>query len=196
MSVWLSLLASKACQLPPNTHAYRLLIFKEHLADLSSAQKRDYHPLLLVLSSSCAFFVCKSLTGEASCLRALVRPSGHMPAAACLTPRNQSPCTAGAFDLWAIGSLTMSYFHTGIRTIIGAESFHCSVRDGKEWDQLAMVIRLKTVLACKADVLIHRPCNPVNSKSRFNQCSGLERYLDCASQRIPARQFARRYPSI
>ncbi len=35
----------------------------------------------------------------------------------------------------------MSYFHTGIRTIIGAESFHCPVRDGKEWYQLAMVIR-------------------------------------------------------
>ena len=38
-------------------------------------------------------------------------------------------------------SLTMSYFHTGIRTIIGAESFHGPVRDGKEWDQLAMVVR-------------------------------------------------------
>jgi hypothetical protein len=37
--------------------------------------------------------------------------------------------------------LTMSYFHTGIRTIIGAEAFHCPVRDGKEWDHLAMVIR-------------------------------------------------------
>ena len=35
----------------------------------------------------------------------------------------------------------MTYFHTGIRTIIGAESFHCPVRDGKEWYQLAMVIR-------------------------------------------------------
>ncbi len=43
-------------------------------------------------------------------------------------------------------SLTMTYFHTGIRTIIGAESFHCPVRDGKEWDQLAMVIRLKLFL--------------------------------------------------
>ena len=41
----------------------------------------------------------------------------------------------------------MSYFHTGIRTIIGAESFHCPVRDGKEWDQLAMVIRLKLFTA-------------------------------------------------
>ena len=40
-----------------------------------------------------------------------------------------------------INSLTMSYFHTGIRTIIGAEAFHCPVRDGKEWDHLAMVIR-------------------------------------------------------
>jgi hypothetical protein len=39
----------------------------------------------------------------------------------------------------------MSYFHTGIRTIIGAEVFHCPVRDGKEWDHLAMVIRLKTI---------------------------------------------------
>ena len=39
-------------------------------------------------------------------------------------------------------SLTMSYFHTGTRTIIGAEAFHCPVRDGKEWDRLAMVIRL------------------------------------------------------
>jgi hypothetical protein len=42
----------------------------------------------------------------------------------------------------------MSYFHTGIRTIIGAESFHCPVRDGKEWDQLAMVIRHKGLLWC------------------------------------------------
>ena len=38
-------------------------------------------------------------------------------------------------------SLTMSYFHTGIRTIIGAKAFHCPVRDGKEWYHLAMVIR-------------------------------------------------------
>ena len=38
-------------------------------------------------------------------------------------------------------SLTMSYFHTGIRTIIGAEAFHCPVRDGKEWYHIAMVVR-------------------------------------------------------
>ena len=42
----------------------------------------------------------------------------------------------------------MSYFHTGIRTIIGAEAFHCPVRDGKEWDHLAMVIRLNRSPPC------------------------------------------------
>ena len=35
----------------------------------------------------------------------------------------------------------MTYFHIRTYTIIGAESFHCPVRDGKEWDQLAMVVR-------------------------------------------------------
>ena len=45
-----------------------------------------------------------------------------------------------------INSLTMTYFHTGTRTIIGAEAFHCPVRDGKEWDHLAMVIRLNCLL--------------------------------------------------
>ena len=35
----------------------------------------------------------------------------------------------------------MTYFHTGIRTIIGAEAFHFPVRDGKEWVHLAMVVR-------------------------------------------------------
>jgi hypothetical protein len=45
-------------------------------------------------------------------------------------------------------SLTMSYFHTGTRTIIGAEAFHCPVRDGKEWDHLAMVIRHNFLPSC------------------------------------------------
>jgi hypothetical protein len=40
----------------------------------------------------------------------------------------------------------MTYFHMGIHTIIGAKSFHCPVRDGKEWDQLAMVVRI--TVAC------------------------------------------------
>ena len=45
----------------------------------------------------------------------------------------------------------MTYFHTGIRTIIGAKSFHCPVRDGKEWFQLAMVIRLKLFICLMLD---------------------------------------------
>ena len=45
-------------------------------------------------------------------------------------------------------SLTMSYFHTGTRTIIGAKSFHCPVRNGKEWYQLAMVIRHNCLINC------------------------------------------------
>ena len=47
-------------------------------------------------------------------------------------------------------SLRMSYFHTGIRTIIGAESFHGPVRDGKEWYQLAMVLRHNFLSSCAA----------------------------------------------
>jgi hypothetical protein len=45
----------------------------------------------------------------------------------------------------------MSYFHTGIRTIIGAKSFHCPVRDGKEWYQLAMVIRHNFLTDCSQE---------------------------------------------
>ena len=41
----------------------------------------------------------------------------------------------------------MTYFHTGTRTIIGAESFHGPVRDGKGWDRLAMVIRHDLLLS-------------------------------------------------
>ena len=52
------------------------------------------------------------------------------------------PAPWGWQGVWGDISLTMSYFHTGIRTIIGAEAFHGPVRDGKEWDHLAMVIRL------------------------------------------------------
>ena len=42
----------------------------------------------------------------------------------------------------------MTYFHTGIRTIIGVESFHGPVRDGKGWDRLAMIIR-HDLLRCR-----------------------------------------------
>jgi hypothetical protein len=48
-------------------------------------------------------------------------------------------------------SLTLSYFHAGCRTIIGAKSFHGPVRDGKGWGQLAMGVKLKGVHAGVVD---------------------------------------------
>ena len=39
------------------------------------------------------------------------------------------------------GSLAVTYFRTGCRTIIGAVSFHGPVRDGKGWFQDAMAAR-------------------------------------------------------
>ena len=56
-------------------------------------------------------------------------------------PNAQSPARLS----WALslGSLAVSYFHTGIRTIIGAEAFHGPVRNGKAWDHLAMATRHK-----------------------------------------------------
>ena len=54
--------------------------------------------------------------------------------------KTKSP-TLARRAFWGCKSLTMSYFHTGIRTIIGADAFHCPVRDGKEWYHVAMVIR-------------------------------------------------------
>ena len=49
---------------------------------------------------------------------------------------------------WLCKSLTMTYFHTGTRTIIGAKAFHCPVRDGKEWYHLAMVVRHNLLSGC------------------------------------------------
>jgi hypothetical protein len=60
----------------------------------------------------------------------------------------------------------MSYFHTGIRTIIGAEAFHFPVRDGKEWDHLAMVIRLNL--------------SPPRSESQATNSQSLNQLFDCA----------------
>ena len=40
-----------------------------------------------------------------------------------------------------MGCLTVTYFHTGCGTIIGARAFHGPVRDGKGWDRPAMAVR-------------------------------------------------------
>jgi hypothetical protein len=64
-----------------------------------------------------------------------------------LRPQTQKPHLVGWGFCLLLGSLTITYFHTGIRTIIGVESFHGPVRDGKGWDRLAMVIR-HDLLSC------------------------------------------------
>ena len=48
---------------------------------------------------------------------------------------------AGFSTYCSLISLTITYFHTGCSTIIGAKSFHGPVRDGKGWYRPAMVIR-------------------------------------------------------
>ena len=103
---------------------------------------------MLILSSVCCDFFA-TLRQPGLRLECAVDASqdehvNELTLAACTPREAKAPALAGAF--LTIGSLTMTYFHTGIRTIIGAESFHCPVRDGKEWDQLAMVIRLKRFL--------------------------------------------------
>ena len=67
-----------------------------------------------------------------------ILPNLH-PAYTC--PQRQKPPALWATGVFWDNSLTMTYFHTGCSTIIGAKSFHGPVRDGKGWYQLAMVIR-------------------------------------------------------
>ena len=61
-----------------------------------------------------------------------------------LLNQKQNPLLLGSrgFD---VGGLAETYFHTGICTIIGAESFHGPVREGKGWYQLAMAAKQKGV---------------------------------------------------
>ena len=64
-----------------------------------------------------------------------------MHAAVIATHKSKTPTVLRRWGLASINSLTMTYFHTGIRTIIGADAFHCPVRDGKEWYHLAIATR-------------------------------------------------------
>ena len=130
---------------------------------------------------------CGSCT-SAHGLRSTLPPHARSPSRSCaslasLSParprtstRRSRPCGAhkqkGPSSLTrglANISLTMSYFHTGTRTIIGAEAFHCPVRDGKEWDHLAMVIRLNLL-----------PSWGLRSKTTNSQ--SIESAFDCVAQ--------------
>src|SRR5271163_1982854 len=77
----------------------------------------------------------------------------------CSIRQRKNPTFAG-WGFWLLEqakrSLTITYFHTGIRTIIGVESFHGPVRDGKGWYRHAMVIRHDLLSCCPWDSTTNR----------------------------------------
>ena len=101
------------------------------------------------------YFVEATRNGRGhGCLRRWIRrPIRPRCALCCLVwhfGRANAKTPAFRAGVSGLGSLTITYFHTGIRTIIGVESFHGPVRDGKGWDRLAMVIRQRGLLRCFA----------------------------------------------
>src|SRR5450830_215231 len=82
-------------------------------------------------------FKCrKPLSASANRGQSQAMPGWRLSRPECKNPRPDH--WRGVF---LYNSLTITYFHTGCSTIIGAKSFHGPVRDGKGWDRLAMVIR-------------------------------------------------------
>ena len=73
----------------------------------------------------------------------------------------------------------MTYFHTGIRTIIGAKSFHGPVRDGKEWGQLAMVIRHNFLTGCSLEQPVEF-IEPISLGSSLEHGAAAVLHRDCA----------------
>ena len=136
--------------LPSNAHAYRLYFFNE-----PSKEPEDLIriPLLAVISEA---LDCSTV------FAALLKRFCVFFSPLYSKREKKTPGVSQAF--WR-KSLTMTYFHTGTRTIIGAKSFHCPVRDGKEWYQLAMVIRHKLFvrsISCHS-LLNDFPLAPTNS---------------------------------
>ena len=138
--------------LDSNAHAYRLYIFNDPpawqlplprfvcLAAISEAL--NYDTVSCILSQHPEEFFLQDF--EASPLASSVT---WLPVAASQKSKRQTPSLLARREgACQHKSLTMTYFHTGICTIIGAKSFHGPVRDGKEWDQLAMVVRHNGVL--------------------------------------------------
>lgn len=122
-------------QSPPNAHAYRLLIFKDPTQKrqpLGSTPPRSAKPCIV------AQLLLHFRTFSRFLLNSCSSPAISLTRYSFKSREENVQLVAGRFQY---KSLTMTYFHTGIRTIIGAKSFHCPVRDGKEWYQLAMVIR-------------------------------------------------------
>src|SRR4051812_50071237 len=82
------------------------------------------------------------------------------------TAQSKKPAEYQLSGLRLIISLTITYFHTGCSTIIGAKSFHGPVRDGKGWYRLAMVIRLD-LYECRS-----HERHSESGRSKFYICRG------------------------
>ena len=126
--------------LSTNVHTYHLSLFKDRFASTSSQlpiERFVYHPLrneIMPFSSLPVKNFFNFLSKAPDSLFTLRLPSALFCQGSVKAPDGRS----GAF--WD-NCLTITYFHTGYSTIIGAISFHGPVRDGKGWFQLAMVIR-------------------------------------------------------
>ena len=92
--------------------------------------------------------------------------------------RKQKTPLRSLSGVFLITSLTITYFHTGCSTIIGAKSFHGPVRDGKGWYQLAMVIRHDLSVLRPAAAAHRMPpafqTTQTGRSSRIGSCTGQE----------------------
>jgi hypothetical protein len=103
-------------------------------------------------------------------------------------PKGKNPRRCWATGVFWCNSLTMTYFHTGCSTIIGAKSFHGPVRDGKGWYQLAMVIRHDWSVPWRAAACIcTRPAHQATQTGRSSRYCG----CGCAMLRRPCRSMIR-----
>src|SRR5471032_2814884 len=97
---------------------------------------------LAICSFILLLFLYETTTGQTDCdVLSHFRPTQRGTKQQNLQTKKNPTGYRRGFLLLRITSLTITYFHTGCSTIIGAKLFHGPVRDGKGWDQLAMVIR-------------------------------------------------------
>src|SRR5690625_3049405 len=92
----------------------------------------------------------------------------------------KTPARALASGVFGCQCLTMTYFHRRTSTIIGAKAFHDSVRDGKAWGHLAMVVKRKPVLEAAACIACTRGATSAIWIKKPNKASA----VSCVVSRI------------
>jgi hypothetical protein len=104
------------------------------------SEDSNYDAFMMPLSTPCRISTLQSMRTDRGSHTHCTPTLNALICTPCGLQKQMPPHSLEPGGTWN-RSLTMTYFHTGIRTIIGAEAFHCPVRDGKEWDHLAMVVR-------------------------------------------------------